>query len=293
MRSRLLVNLVLFLIVIGLALFLTRPVNDDIQQVTYISDIEPESISNIKITRRDLDDIIFSKINDKWMMQSPYKIAANKVRINSLLRLLKYPSYVQLDKNEVELDRFLLDDPEVSLLLDNTRIDFGDTSPLGENEQRYILLGNTVHLTNDNIFQQLKTNASFFVSPGLIPGDGNITAIQFPDHRVHLVDGIWQIDPALDISADDIIALVKAWEGAQAVTVRKYIETDQNNQVIIELDQGPPVTFIITSPLPNLVLARPEFNIQYHLSGYDAGRLFPGNYYAPGNQADPAQPTGQ
>ena len=285
MRSRLLINLVLLVIVICLALFLSRTTNHDTAPVTYISDIDPDSIRNIKIIRRDLDDIIFNKINEKWMMQAPYKIAANIVRINSILRLLKYPSYVQLDKNEVELDRFLLDNPAVSVLLDNTKIDFGDTSPLNKNEQRYVLLDNTIHLTNDNLYQQLLTNASFFISPRLLPDGAKITAIQFPDHRVHMVNDIWQIDPSLDISADDIISLINAWQDAQAVTVRKYIETGQNEQIIVELEQAPPITFIVTSPLPNLVLARPEFNVQYHLSSYETARLFPGNYYNPAGQA--------
>ena len=108
-----------------------------------------------------------------------------------------------------------------------------------------------------------------------------------------MVDGTWQIDPSLEISADDIISLVKAWQDAQAVTVRKYIETDQDKTIIIEREQAPPITFLVTSPLPNLVLARPEFNVQYHMSGYDSGNLFPEKYMETVEQSGPAQVEGQ
>ena len=275
MRSRLLLNLFLFLVVIGLALFLSRTTNDVNEQDIVLTSLEPNSINKIKIIRRDLEEIYFSKQGNQWMIQTPYDIAANNMRINTILKLLQAHSYTQLDSNDVELNRFLLDDPVVSIQFDDTKIDFGDTSPIGKDKLRYVLLNNIVHLINDSLYQQLLTNASFFISPKLIPEESNIKALHLLEHDIQLVDGIWKIDPNMDIGTDDIIAVLNAWRNAEAITVRKFIRGDIKEKITIELDQTQAIEFLVVSPLPNLVLARPEFNVQYHISSYEAEKLYP------------------
>jgi hypothetical protein len=275
MRSRFLLNIFLFLIVIGLALFLARTTNDVNDQDIVLTSLDPNSINKIKIIRRDLEEISFSKQGDQWMVKTPYEIAANNLRINSILKLLQAHSYTQLDSNDVELNRFLLEDPVVSIQFDDTKIDFGDTSPIGKDKLRYVLLNNIVHLVNDSLYQQLLTNASFFISPKLIPEGSNIKALYLLEHNIQLVDGIWKVDPNMDIGANDIIAVVNAWRNAEAITVRKFISGDIKEKITIELDQTQAIEFTVVSPLPNLILARPEFNVQYHISSYDADQLFP------------------
>jgi len=275
MRSRLLLNLFLFLVVIGLVLFLSRTTNDVNEQDIVLTSLDPNSINKIKIIRRDLEEIYFSKQGNQWMIQTPYEIAANNMRINTILKLLQAHSYTQLDSNDVELNRFLLDAPIVSIQFDDTKIDFGDTSPIGKDKLRYVLLNNIVHLINDSLYQQLLTNASFFISPKLIPEESNIKALHLLEHDIQLVDGIWKIDPNMDIGTDDIIAVLNAWRNAEAITVRKFIRGDIKEKITIELDQTQAIEFTVVSPLPNLILARPEFNVQYHISSYDADQLFP------------------
>jgi len=275
MRSRFLLNIFLFLIVIGLALFLSRTTNDVNDQDIVLTSLNPNSINKIKIIRRDLEEISFIKQGDQWMIQTPYEIAANNLRINTILKLLQAHSYTQLDSNDVELNRFLLEDPVVSIQFDDTKIDFGDTSPIGKDKLRYVLLNNIVHLINDSLYQQLLTNASFFISPKLIPEESNIKALHLLEHDIQLVDGIWKIDPNMDIGTDDIIAVLNAWRNAEAITVRKFVRGDIKEKITIELDQTQAIEFTVVSPLPNLILARPEFNVQYHISSYDADQLFP------------------
>jgi hypothetical protein len=275
MRFRLLLNIFLFLVVIGLGLFLSRITNDVNEQDIVLTSIDPNSVNNIKIIRRNLEEISFYKQNNQWMLKTPYEIAANKIRIETMLKLLLAHSYSQLNSNDVELNRFLLDDPVVSIQFDDTRIDFGDTSPIGKDKLRYVLLNNTVHLVNDSLYQQLLTNASFFISPRLLPEDSNIKALHFPEYDIRLVDGIWKIYPSMDISADKIIAVINAWRDIEAITVRKFIGEDIREKITIALDQTQAIEFLVISPLPNLVLARPEFNVQYHISSYEAEKLFP------------------
>jgi len=143
MRNRILINLVLFIIVALTAGFLFLTDQDTGERpVERLTTIDPATIEDIRIIRRDLDDLVFRKGPQDWFMSTPYDYYANPQRIQTLLNLLQSISLTQLDFNPDELHRFLLDNPKVSVKLNELQIDFGDTSPLGD--QRYVKLDEVV-----------------------------------------------------------------------------------------------------------------------------------------------------
>ena len=275
MHSRLLLNVFLLLLVIGLSLFLAQNTNDIEVTEVKLTTLDPNNVKQIQIIRRDLNEITFSKQNSQWLMQTPYAIAANKLRISVMLKLLQAHSYTQLTGADLELDRFLLDDPVVSIKYDDLKIDFGDLNPLGQEKRRYVLVNDTVHLVNDSLYHQLLTNATFFISPKLLPVDKKITALHLPEYTIHKIEGKWRIEPDMAISADNIITILNAWRELDAITVQKYASTDTQEKITIEFEQGETIEFLVVSPTPKLILARPEFNVQYNIGGYEAEKLFP------------------
>ena len=222
--------------------------------------------------RNTSDEILFQKDIGKWWMQEPYHMPANEFRINTMLNLPGAHSYTQFSKNEVELERFLLNEPAVSIEFNDTRIDFGDTSPIGE--QRYVLVNDTVHLINDSLYQQLQTPATFFLSTKLLPDDKEINNIHFPDYTIGRQDNKWSVEPSHDISADDTVKIVHAWRNASAISIRDIEAGENHGAIRIELDDGSAIEFNIINPLPQLILARPDIGLQYHISSYDAENLF-------------------
>jgi len=277
-RLRLFINIVLFLAIIFLVLFLSRNTNDNKETDLNLTTINPESVEQIKIIRRDLGEIMFSKKNGQWMMQTPYSLAANQLRINTMLKLLGAHSYTRLNKSEVELERFLLNDPVVSIKFNEALISFGDTSPLGK--QRYVPFENGVHLINDSLYQQLLTSATFFISPKLLPPNSKIEALHLPDQKIHKLDGKWASEPGMDISADKLIEVLNAWQEVGAITVRTYEEAETLNKITVDLGNSKIIEYLVISDVPQLILARADLNLQYHISNYDAERLF-----LPGAQA--------
>ena len=237
-----------------------------------LTNINPDSIDTIQVSRKS-GDILFKKEKNKWFMQKPYHLLANPVRINSMLELLKVHSHTQLNKKDVELNRLKLDAPEVSIRFNKLRIDFGDTSPL--DEQRYVLVDDNVHLINDSLYPQLTASATFFLNNALLPQDSKITAITFPNHTLKQQDGVWKLEPETNLSGDDIIRMVAAWQKLEAISVRAYKKGESSGTIKIEMKNHDPIDFIIVSPPPQLILAREDIGIQYHISGYDTDRLFP------------------
>ena len=238
-----------------------------------LTDIDSQNVHTIEVTRNQSNNILFKKEAGTWFMQSPYHLPANPVRINTILGLLRAHSYTQFDKNEPELHRFKLDMPEVSIRFNDLQIDFGDTSPLGE--QRYVLTNNTVHMINDSLFQQLKAPATFFLDNSLLHPGSEITAITFPDYAITQQNGVWKIAPETSVSGDDIVKLVEAWKFLGAVSISSYEPGEEPSGTIkVESANHDAVVFAIISPPPQLILARTDLGIQYHISGDDSEKLF-------------------
>ena len=283
MQSRLVTNVVLLIIVIGLALFLTNTNKQEpVVKEMPLTGIDPASVKTILIKRKQSNEIRFDKVDNKWHMQSPFQLPANEFRINTMLKLLQAHSYTEFNKADVDLNRFLLEAPDLSIQFNDTRIGFGDTSPL--DKQRYVLVDDKVHLINDSLYEQLQAPATFFLNTRLLPEGSKITAINFPEYSISMETGTWSISPQTGVSADKLVAVVNAWQTLDAISISAYQATDKTESIRIDAGTAGVFDFIIVSPQPNLVLARPDIGIQYHISGYDTKRLF----LQPGQEQTPA-----
>lgn len=267
MPRRLLINLVLLLCVIGLAVFLgTNKEQEIIEPDVTLTDIYPDSIHRIHIERRDLDDIIFQKQNDHWHMQSPFNLPANPSRIKVMLKLLQAHSYDHFSAPDNDLTPYMLAVPAVSIVLNDTRIAFGDTNPLNK-KLRYVLVKDTVHIINDSLFHQLQTSATFFLNQKLIPPGATIKAIHLPELTIGNTDS-GKVTRAHQ-------QIIKAWMHVESVYVGKYEEIEPIDTIKLELTSGEIIEFIILSARPNLILARPDTGIKYHIGNLDSDSLFP------------------
>ncbi len=267
MKQRLLINLLLLLCVVGLAIFLiTRPEDTVVEEEVILTDVDPEQIHVIHIQKQSQDDIIFQKQGGHWMMQSPYNLPANTARISVMLKLLQAHSYDHFSAADNDLTPFLLAAPAVSIVLNDTRIAFGDTNPL-EEKLRYVLIKDTVHLINDSLFRQLRASATFFLSPRLIPPDTSIKSIHLPGMTIDNTEG-----NTLDGAQHQIIT---AWQNVEAVSIQKYVEVTPIDSIQLQLSTDQVIEFKVIADTPNLILARPDQGIQYHIVNPAADGLFP------------------
>jgi len=267
MSRRLLINLLLLICVIGLAVFLgTNKQQEIVEPEVTLTDIQPDSIHVIHIERQDLDDIIFQKQGNNWTMQSPFKLPANPSRIRVMLSLLQAHSYDHFSAPDNDLTPYMLAVPAVSIVLNDTRIAFGDTNPL-EEKLRYVLVKDTVHIINDSMFYQLQASATFFLDAKLISPDATIKTIYLPELKIENTEGGKMSGAHQQI--------INAWQQVESIFVRKYEKIEAIDTIKIEFKTGELIEFIIVSDRPNLILARPERGIQYHISNTVSDSLFP------------------
>ena len=160
------------------------------------------------------------------------------------------------------------------LRLNDTEILFGGVTPVGQ--QRYVKLGDTIHLIADRYMFELSGDAAAWVSRDLVPPGAQIVALQVPDGKLSRNDkGEWLETPAdKGVSSDAAQALVDEWRDAQALRVTPYEKHAALGEVVIGLaGQAQPLRYQIIARQPELILARPEIGMQFSVASESADRL--------------------
>jgi len=270
--SRSLLNLVLVVAVTGLVLLaFYEPGIDVPPEPPPLMTMARESVTRLAVERLSQPTVRMEKRGGRWRVTEPFALPANAYRVGALLEILKTPSHEQLTVSDLE--RFSLAPPKASLSLNETRLDFGATESLSM--RRYVRLGDTVHLITDRFFYHLVAGATNFVDYQLLGPEAAPVEITLPDRHLALEDGRWTLTPDdPEVGADDLMRLVDAWRGAQAVDV-KPVETNEDGQAVtVRLRaQKDSIRFLVTLGEDETIFARPGAGVQYHLPKAPADAL--------------------
>ncbi len=263
------VGLLVFIIILSASFFISEDNTE--QPLPLLSNVKPEEIVHIEVLRKGLNNFIFNKEGDVWYMSAPQKFLANSARIDAMLQLLKTESHGQLKSDDVDLARFDLADPFITLKLGEHIFEFGNTDAI--DQRRYVLFDKKIHLTNDFLYQQLTTNATFFTDTKILPVGFDIKVIEFPDNKIEKQDTQWKTDSLIDIKPDQLKNIIFNWENVNAISVGMYTQPETESHIIVTSTNDNFIVFVIVSTEPHLVLGRKDLGIQYHLGSDDAGRL--------------------
>ncbi len=263
------IGLVFFIILLSAVLLLTE--DEAEPTLPQIADIDPKDINKIEVLRKDRENLIFHKQGAIWQMRSPHQFRVNNARINAMLRLLKSESHGQLNPTAVDLARFNLADPSITIKFNDYVFQFGNTDAI--DQRRYVMFADVIYLTNDFLYKQLTTNAAFFADPKILPVDFAISAIQFPEHKIELLNGQWQSQTGLDISPDQLQRIAYNWNNAMAISVSAYATPAVESSIIVSSTNGDNIAFMIVSKEPHLILGRKALGIQYHLGSDEPDKL--------------------
>lgn len=273
MGARNATNLVM-LVMAGMLVLLVwlEPGSQDGEGPPRLLAIDPATIERIRVTRLGQEPLLLERVAGRWWLREPFNLPANGYRVTSLLRLPESRSLGQHPVGDRELTPFGLAPPQALVTLnDETVVAFGHATPL--DNRRYLLLGDQFHLVTDSLYYQLITDATRFIDLQLLPEGSEPTALTLPALTLQQTAQRWQVSPEpTDYSADQAVALVDSWRHAQAVAVERY-DGNKGKAITIELAGGERYAFLVTAESPELIVARPELGIQYHLAGSSAARL--------------------
>ncbi len=270
MATRGLLNLVLVVLalVMGLIIYYEPGLEpaDAPQPLTTL--LAADNVIGIHIERVKYDPVSFIKRNGRWyLVTEQQELPASTFQLQALLRLLETSSSSQYAADTVDLAALGLDPPQATVTIDDLAILFGNTAPL--DGKRYLQIDATVHLIEDRYQHLINAGWTNFVERKLLPADKSISRLQLPGMTLTLTDkDQWQLSPDKPgVSADAIQQLLDHWNKVSALYARRYDGRTSDETITVEFsDSAETLTFMVIAHSPELVLARPDWGIQYHLT---------------------------
>jgi len=256
MRVRWLLNLLLLLVVVGLAaLAYLRPGLEESPPPTTLSQALPEQAQRVSIERPGRGETIsLERREDGWQLTAPINLPANPYRIEPLLQLRRAESHSSFPAVEAALNQYGLSSPQAWLSIDGERYAFGGVEPL--NGYRYVMVDHTVHLLSDRIQHYLLMSSYDFVALELLSPQSELVDVQF-DHRV----------------VSDELTLA-AWGEAHARRVSRYAGPDSGVESLsLILNDGAVLQLDILLREPEFILGAPERGVRYHFTEEEGERL--------------------
>lgn len=274
MSSRILLNLMLALLLAGLALFAFYEPGKEAppppQQLTALS---VDAIDKLSIENGSGNTISLVRQQGQWHMTSPYQVAADSGRLDQLLGVVSANSLASYAMAQVDANQLQLDSPQLILRInDDTVLRFGTTDSL--QGRRYVQVGNRVHLIVDRYSHLAHGAASRLVSPRLLPAAGTITQLTLPTLTLQQNEQGWQTSSTdNNYSADELQAFIDQWRNARALSVTGL---DTGAPVDDQLTIGTPdgeISFTIQRTDDEIILQRPQLGLAYHFNREAGQRL--------------------
>ncbi len=234
-----------------------------------IAGFAPAAVQHIVIERQK-ELMEFERQGDSWRMLQPFNAPADAYHIQQLLALPAQDSSNRYAVAELDLARFGLNPPKVTVRLGTAELQFGDQNPL--NFKRYLKVDGVIHLIDDILFYPLTAPATTWIEAKLLP-NGNLKGLELPGFRIFAKEtGRWASEP--ELAEADLEELLDTWRTARAVQVTPYSGEPPvgNPRVRALLDSGT-LEFVVLQQEPELVLLHPEQKLSYHFYGAIGQRL--------------------
>jgi len=269
MNTRTLLNLILACVALLLVLVIFyQPGLEPEPLAPPITAIPTASISSIRVTRKERTPLTFTKSATGWQLENQQGLPASEFQLRALLGILGARPGRSYPTSALDLTSAGLEPPQATLLLDDTLIYIGNTEPL--EHKRYIQYGSTVYLVTDTYQHLINADWTNFVDRQLLPENARLTTLQLPGLSLILGnEQQWQVSPENPDANDMAIkALVDQWQAANARYIRRYDGTAAPGSITLKYaDNSETVTLHIIEQEEELVLARPDWGIQYHFPG--------------------------
>jgi len=267
MKTRLIVNLLLALVLITLGLVAwLKPGQEQVKPVQLTS-FEMSAIHNITIQRRQAQTIKLIQINDEWLITQPINAPALLGTIERLLKISQIKPPVTYPLDTASLEQFGLKEPIVSLTFNNETLLIGRTESV--QSRRYVSKEKQLYLLDDTFLHHLTAPLSAYIDNRLLPDGAQIISIQTPAlHLQQKDDNSWQneLSPLDVLSPDAVQMLFDEWRFARAITVDNQSEQTISEQITITLDNNKTMAFGVIKQGSEVILVSSEKKLAYTFS---------------------------
>jgi len=254
----------LLALVIGVSLLLGYRDQSGSEARNPITSLKPADVMSVTIQLGD-EHIVLRRSADQWLIESPVQWPARSITIERILGITVSESEASIAATGIDLSALGLQDPKVTLSLNDTRIFFGTTNNI--DNRRYLMIGTTIYLLAD-IHQPFLTQGIVgLIDKRLLPPSIPLQSFQLDGGPKLIRDGTtsWQSDAPTDIPADRLDQLIDYWQTLEAPAVKIFKQSGSPlEKIVAGLDDGSEIEFLLMSIYPELVIARPDLGVEYH-----------------------------
>lgn len=271
-KSRLLVNLLLLLALLGLGLYAYyRPEKAPTPGVA-VSQLKRDEISHIRVQPRSGPSIELVRHGAQWRLEAPQRTRADSLQVDRLLDIVTARGKEKLPRTE--LARFDLAPPRVSVTLNDQSFAFGAINEI-TNEQ-YLATADAVYLVPPHFGYSIPTDPSRLISARLLGPDEAPTGFDFGRWKVVKDEqGKWTLSGAppskQPLSQDDFNRWADEWKLVTSLEVMPHRAARGRDAVSVTLAGGRTIRFEILSRNPQVTLLRADEGIAYQV-GTEVGR---------------------
>ena len=274
MKRSLLVNLLLALLVGGLALWMTlQPGRKSAAPEQPLSTLARDAVDRIRIQREGLPEFVLERESGRWVQTLPFRARTDASQAGRLLDLVATTSSRQLPATDLE--RFELASPFARVTLGDQVFAFGAVNTL-TNEQ-YLLTNDRIHLVSPAIGFGLPTRSDSMASHMLLGEDEIPVSLRAGGVGMETRDGRLVLDPELPEaerpSQDDLRDWIDQWRYASSLSIALAESPPKGELVRLGLKDGRTLEFVVVRRTPELVLMRRDENLLYTFLAEQADRL--------------------
>jgi hypothetical protein len=272
-KSRLLVNLVLLLALVGLGLYAyLRPDPEAQTPGVAVTQLKREQISHIRVEPRGGPTIELARHGEQWRLEAPQRLRADGFQVDRLLDIVTVNSKEKLPR--AELARFDLAPPRVSVTLNEQNFAFGAINEI-TNEQ-YLATADAVYLVPPHLGYGIPTEPSKLISPRLLGPDEAPMAFDFGRWKaVKDGQGKWSLSGTLPskeaLSQDDLNRWADEWKLVTSLAAQPHRAARGREAVTLSVAGGRKIRFEILAREPQVRLLRVDEGIAYQV-GPEVGR---------------------
>jgi len=274
MKKRWLINLILLLLVAGIAAFLyLRPEQQVQTEKTHeLSALKLADFTSLRVEFPTKAPVIFEKTDSYWYMQQPYKARADQAIVQRILSIVAATSKEKFPASD--LGQFGLDNPALKIRMGDEEFLFGTYNPVSG--EQYVAYKDAVYMVDPVYSETAATQPIELVSKHPFKPGEKIVGFDFSRLeqweeirlQVDIVDGNWKISAEGAKPEQDRMNewLEMYWTKAAATSVEPYTPDRRTTypSVEVKLQDGSKVHFDKLQESPELLLARPDEGMLYH-----------------------------
>ena len=274
MKSKVLVNLVLALLLTGVVLFaFFRPREQSAAEIR-LTQLKREDINRITVERRGSPTIQLQKRDGGWRISAPLQTRADPIQVDRLTDIATATARHKLPPGDP--GRYQLDPPQMKLTLNDEAFAFGRINDV--TYEQYVATAGAVYLVAPFYGYGIPTEVTKLVSRKLLDDTEVPVAFDFRRYRIRRDDrGTWSITGAYPaqqgkpLSQDDFNRWADEWRFTSSLGAEPRRRTRGKDLLVVQFKDGKKVTMEIVQKQPEFVLVRGDENMQYRF-GAEVGR---------------------